>query len=205
MNGPHKTSGASLNMNTRIRLLLVAVWLWQCTAALGSETNVYESQPGIWGSPTNGIQAGLQLPDGAFGKLYVAVVVMNSGTNLSQVMVFPSAEEGVNLHLEDTVGNRIPRTPYGDSFGKALSDRASIYDQRRPGKAYGRAFARLHPGEPIEIRGFNIKKCFKISQPGEYKLTVEASIYVPSDKGRLKPLTLPPVSRKMQVAASDLE
>ncbi len=99
------------------------------------------------------------------------------------------------MKLVDSAGTEIEKTKTGKEMEKPLKQtRKSPYAHRRDFSVIS-----LLGHEPLQEYYFNLYDAFKVSVPGQYALTLSLNLWKDDGKGNLTPITMPPVTIKVQL------
>ena len=169
---------------------------------LSAETNFLKS--GVWINNSNHV---LVVQNGQMVS-QATLAMLNMSTNLSHFWWFwPSTELQYQIKLVDDDGHIVPKTSYGNKFGrppKRNPDNVWVIDAQK----YGLHIAGVLPKgdtlhefsvyDPVQF----LPKCFEMEKPGNYKLTLIHDIYVAERRTNgvfLKQITFSPVTVNVRV------
>lgn len=128
----------------------------------------------------------------------------------------PLLPQRFDLHLYDANGKAVSKTWWAWwNIGATLKLDAKLLDgafKNDEGFGYSRevVFGPRSLGEiggespPAWIADFNIFQCFRIKEPGEYRLQVQVRLFTKDAKGVFQPFILPPVETRIDISANDL-
>jgi hypothetical protein len=177
---------------------------------LSAETNFLKS--GVWINDTNHI---IVIRNGEVTgeqSSQATTAILNMSTNEIHFWYFwPSTDLQFQIKLVDDKGHEVPKTPYGKRFGRSPKENPdgininpnNINQHWNDPRKYGlRNWAIMPQGDILDgssdynpIR--SLPKCFEITEPGNYKLTLIRHIYVTEQRTNglfLKPVTFSPVN-----------
>lgn len=160
-----------------------------------------------WGASSNGLRCGVKFPGVENlrkpGRLECSVYISSDNY---EVLIRPLAEQSLDIWLRQTNGSFVPNK----RFGKTLAvDRELLQEKHL--KSYwklpsdARALIVFGKTSAAEVRNFNIAKCFKLKEPGNYTLILEARFIKKNKDGSFELIHLPKVSAKVEIYESDLE
>jgi len=152
-----------------------------------------------WGPETNGIQFGAHISSVGphpSEQLKVFTYLGNTRSTNRFGLLEPPHGCRLDLSLRDKNGKEVPRTRAGDALRKAVPSRL---------RSNGNILF-LFPGVPTRFDApFDLRDCFKLTEPGTYILTVKARLYALKAYPDYVPIDLPATQVSVRLTEVDLE
>jgi len=130
------------------------------------------------------------------------------GGNTNLVVYRPLHSQAFDAHLFATGGKEISKARFNHEFGQTLKPDKELLDGSYAMSSeaeFGHSRMMIFPRDSsAHYWDFDVMKCFRIKEPGEYHLQVQVRLFTKDTNGVFQPFILPPVETKVKISASDL-
>jgi len=159
-----------------------------------------------WGTPTNGIQFGVDIPflHYPFDTNQFMTFTYLLNTNASGFYGPAPAPHGyrLELSLQNSDGKPVKRTKTGNALCKTVNSltKSTMHIEMVSG-VFG-----LVPNSPRKYDDpFNLLDCFKVEKAGTYTLFVQGKLFRQISPTHIEPMILPETSMQVPITQADLD